>query len=323
MQTCSVCGSERLPASLFCHHCGAADQPEPPAPEPTPEPEPVVVETTLTCPNCRTENPLDARYCAACGYKLFERSQSPDAGREVTPVEPPELEPLPTLADLQERFRREFEERVREVGGKLRAFQQRAVDSDFLETAENRFEQLLLEGSRRTAADRRRHLDRSFADLLDYFFVETAADLAAVTPPAAALTYQDTPLRADNFKKIIQEFLQLDQEKEQHFTDLVRIPEQKLRNARRAFFEVAAEERPLLLFDNSLTGSLRRGFGMTDRALYWKQHFQSAQRVAYSELDTVRAEGRPLKVNGRFFDANRRVNLRMLYLLRKIRREFR
>lgn len=319
VKQCQTCGAERLPASLFCHQCGEADRPEPPVSEP----KRAAVETTITCPNCGTENPLDARYCVRCGHKLFELNQSPDDDRAVTPVAPPELEPLPTLAELQERFRRDFETRVREVNGKLKAYRQRAVDSDFLETAENRFEQLLQEMPRIPAEDRDRRLDDAFSDLLDYFLLETAADLHPVTPPAAALTYQDTSLDAKNLKKIVLEFLQLVTEKEQHFTDFVRIPEPKLRNARRAFFEVAEGERPLLLFDNSLTGSLKKGFGLTDRALYWKQHFQPAHRVAFGELEDLCAEGRPLKINGLFFDANRRVNLRMLYLLRKLRREFR
>ena len=265
---------------------------------------------------------MDSRFCATCGFKLYERDQSPDAGRQVQPIDLPDLEPPPTLADLQNRFRDRFDERVTELGGKLKAYRKRAIESDFLETVENRFEQLIREVSKLEVPRRTRFLEQTFSDLLDYFLIEKCADLNPVQPPTAALTYQDIPAQRDNLLRIIRGYLELDKEKEQHFVDFLTMPQSKLQNASKAFLHASPSETLLLLFDNSLTGSLREGFGFTDRGLYWKQYFQPARSVAFTELVRLQLEGRPLQINGLFFDANRNVNLRMIYLLRKLRADF-
>ncbi len=71
------------------------------------------------------------------------------------------------------------------------------------------------------------------------------------------------------------------------------IPEAKLARASQSYLELAAGEEPLVLFDDTVMGSAKSGFCMTDRRIVWNGGFLSGgtAAVAYRDIrDLVLAD---------------------------------
>lgn len=235
--------------------------------------------------------------------------------------EPPDLEPPPTLRKLQVAFGEMFEWRVRELSPKLDRYRERAVDSGFLETVEQRFPQILADSIPLDPSERRRFIERTFAELMDYFLAAHCADLNPIDLPAAVMRYQGVPVTADNLFRVVYDYLELDREREPFYVDFVKMPTKKLRRAAKSFLFAQPDERILLILDQTLLGSVKEGFAFTDRALYWKPHLEPAASVALIDLQELKRQHDWLRINGKFFHVSRPVNLKMLYLLRKIKRD--
>ena len=234
---------------------------------------------------------------------------------------PPDLEPPPTLRKLQVKFGEMFEWRVKELNPRLNKYRDRAVESGFLETVEQRFPQILTEILPLDPPERRRFVERTFAELMDYFLAGHCADLNPVDLPAAVMRYQGIPVTADNLFRIVYDYLELEREREPFYIDFVKMPTKKLRRAAKSFLFARPEERILLILDQTLLGSVKEGFAFTDRALYWKPHLEPAASVDLVDLQELKREHDWLRINGKFFHVSRPVNLKMLYLLRKIKRD--
>jgi len=72
--------------------------------------------------------------------------------------------------------------------------------------------------------------------------------------------------------------------------------------------------------DQSLLGNLKNGFALTDSGLYWKSLLQPNHAVFFKDLRPVTTEEKSLRINDHFFDAGRRLNLKLALLLEKLRR---
>ena len=101
-------------------------------------------------------------------------------------------------------------------------------------------------------------------------------------------------------------------------TALFGVPIDKLKNAGKFFLFPERDERILLICDQSLLGSCKEGFALTERGLYWKAQLQTARKVAYTALESVRREKDWLLINGDFFHANPSLDLKMMKLLKKL-----
>jgi len=96
------------------------------------------------------------------------------------------------------------------------------------------------------------------------------------------------------------------------------MPINKLKNASQAFLFPAKDEKIMLIADQTIFGSCKEGFAMTENGLYGKAHFESPQKVYYKDIREIKKEQNWIAVNGLFFNINPSVNVKMLKLLRKL-----
>jgi len=109
------------------------------------------------------------------------------------------------------------------------------------------------------------------------------------------------------------------QEKEVVYTDFLVMPMEKLKNASKSFLFPAPKEKILLICDQSLFGSCKEGFAITERALYWKAHLEKPQQLNFENIMQVEKSKEWITLNGFFFNVNPRLNLKMMKLIKKIK----
>ncbi|MCB0641187.1 MAG: hypothetical protein KDC44_06085, partial [Phaeodactylibacter sp.] len=115
------------------------------------------------------------------------------------------------------------------------------------------------------------------------------------------------------------DYLAFEQEPEESvFFNFLQMPVEKLRNAGKSFFFPEKDERIYFLCDQSLLGSLKEGYAMTEKAIYWKAPFEKPRKVLYSNLHNVVREKDWIRINDLFFNATLTLNVRMMKLLKKI-----
>ena len=93
-----------------------------------------------------------------------------------------------------------------------------------------------------------------------------------------------------DIQKMALDFLALEEEQVPVYTDFIKMPVRKLRNASRSFLQPEPEEKIWFICDLSLFGNTKQGFAMTEQALYWKSGLQGKQKVFYHMLRSLRRE---------------------------------
>jgi hypothetical protein len=161
-----------------------------------------------------------------------------------------------------------------------------------------------------------------FEDLLDQFVIRFAQDLCETSYPEAILKYQYAEAGKVSMVQIVLDFLQLEAEGEDFYTDFLRMPVEKLAQASKRFLFPAKDEKILIIVDQSVLGTCKEGYAFTDRALYWKAPLQKPQYAAYTQLRDFRKEQGWITINGHFFNATPAINHRLLRLLSRLRRLF-
>jgi len=74
-----------------------------------------------------------------------------------------------------------------------------------------------------------------------------------------------------------------------------------------------------LICDQSVLGSLKEGFAFTEKAIYWRMHFEPARKVSYENISEIKREKDWITINGHFFNTTNSLNIRILKLLRKLK----
>lgn len=169
------------------------------------------------------------------------------------------------------------------------------------------------------AAELQAGVQDSISQLVDYFMIRHCADLNAIQLPEAILRYQDVSPSQIDLLQMILDYLDFAREKETVYTDFLLMPVEKLKNASQAFLFPAKTERIFLICDQSLFGSCREGFALTEKALYWKAHLEPARAVRYAELSEAKRVENWIVIDSYFFNTNPRLNLKMMKLLYKLR----
>ena len=274
------------------------------------------------CPRCETELPDEARFCYHCGAPQLPPPPPPglrgpqiDWSRELVP-------------QFNEFFLQQFRDRVQKRhGNRIAEYQERLYTASFRETAYRRMETLGLEAEQMRASldwdpeHAERVLAHTVADLLDFFFVQHCTDLNAVALPKAILRYQDNKQwREIDPYRLAMDYLDFADSGTTVYTDFVTMPSRKLKNAGRSFLRAAPDERVLFIVDQSLLGSNKEGYALTDAGIYWKALLQPAHAVLYTELLHLEMKAGHLMINRTFFDAGKTINPRLLMLLEKIKR---
>ncbi|WP_367389348.1 zinc ribbon domain-containing protein [Lewinella sp. LCG006] len=270
------------------------------------------------CPNCQTSLPPEARFCHQCGalqLPSLERAAAPGWDWQA-----------PLVPQAFSRFQERLGERVvcEQNEAQLPQYQERLYESNYRETVQRRLQQWeksiaipLDKSDQHRVLHELRHLSD---DLLDFFFIMHCSDLNRVVLPELLLRYQQLPLEEINLGEMAMTFLDFEHEEERVYTDFVKMPVNKIRNAGKAFLFPEKAEKIWFICDQSLLGNAKKGFAMTEKALYWKSGLQPAQRVYYHKLFALTKEKEWLLINELYFNASPSLNTKMIWLLRRLAR---
>jgi len=285
MRNCQFCDTEILDDARFCHHCGAKVK--------------IPKETRFTeIPLYEAKYPLDFR-------KIKGLSST-----------------------IKQYFIQALDQRIKETQNPKRKkdYMNRLMQSEFQQVFELRARQLAEEAytihiTQKPTVPQEidRLLNKSFDGLLDYFMVKYCQDLNEVNIPDEALKYEGQKKADFDLQKMVVDFLDIKGEEVQVYTDFIKMPLRKLQNASRNFLFPAKDEKVLLVADQTVFGTCREGFALTEDALYWKAHFKEAQKVFYHQIESIKKEKDWLLINGIFFNVNPSVNGKMVFLLNRLK----
>ncbi len=305
MKNCRVCLHALPLKARFCPNCGAK-----------------VESKEQICAYCYTENASGSKFCRQCGKPLGERSIGNDyrilfAGNEEM------FNSLKTyfLGALRQRLKEE--QQVRDYELYLNVFFEPPFTAFFNKNAQNlvRLLKKIDENVEEGKDEQADHLImKTFDALLDHFIIAYCNHLNAISLPGDILRYANVHNLQDvDISSMIMDYLDLESEKEPVYMNFLTMPVDKLKNAIKAFVNTQKQESIFFICDQSVLGSCKEGFAMTNKALYWKAHFQKARMVEYKALESVERKSSWLLINGLYFSVNARLNLKMFKLLKKIR----
>ena len=163
-------------------------------------------------------------------------------------------------------------------------------------------------------------LSFEFFAFIDHFLVLHCKKLHGISLPETLLKYAKTTLREVNLQQMILDYLDFGEEVEKVYTNLMLIPPAKIKNAVESFVFASTKDKIFFICDQTVFGSCKEGFAMTESSLYWKSHFNPPQEVAYRDLKEIKKDAEWINVNGQFFNVNKSINLKMLKLLKRIKR---
>jgi hypothetical protein len=271
------------------------------------------------CHVCRTALPDNARFCYNCG--------APQTAATATPVRRLNYQGNLTQ-QIEEQFFLAFRQRIEEEHSpnQVQQYSEKMYQSGFQEVVQRRAEQLAAQIQAMTPEEKlddtaiNARLENTFEDLLDYFIIHFCKDLNTIKLPEAILSYQGLRWEDINLFQMVMHYLDFASESETVYTDFFAMPMDKLKNASQSFLFADSQERIFFICDQSILGSLREGFAITDRGIYWKAHLEKARAVLFSNLQTIERKKDWITINGAFFNVNQSFNLKLLKLLKKIRR---
>lgn len=271
------------------------------------------------CHVCKTTLPDNARFCFNCGAAQVFAKKTIVQRLDLRGNVPQQIEAQFFMA-----FRQRIEEEHQR--SQLDAYSNRLYESGFQEVVVRRAEQIAFQIAKMEPEEREDDLvlsillENVFEDLLDYFIIHHCQDINQVLLPEAILSYQGLHWEEVNLFQMIMHYLDFANESETLYTDFLEMPLEKLKNAGQSFLFPEKQERIFFICDQSILGSVREGFAMTERAIYWKAHLEKARQVSYSNLRTIERKKEWITINDLFFNVNASVNLKMLKLLKKIKR---
>lgn len=270
----------------------------------------------MQCTSCDSSLPQAAKFCPNCGQPQLTGIKAA--------VKPYFNWEKDLVNQANTRFRKRLEERVKveQDETKLSIYKERLYESNYREVVQRRFEQWKskldqpIEDAKTSVYLKR--LKYLIDDLLDFFFVIHCADINIVVLNEAILRYQQMSGSTIDFDLMAMDFLYFEREEERVYTDFIKLPVKKIKNAAKQFLFPEKDEKIWFICDQSLLGNAKEGFAMTDKALYWKSGLQAAQRVYYHKITSIQKEKEWLLINNLFFNATPSLNTKMIWLLRKL-----
>ncbi len=301
---------------------------------------PTPASPQATCANCGAAVPAGAVFCPNCGHRLgaeedlldleeipVGEAEGPEPEASVPPIVG-ETAPKSEITPLE--LRGELEDRL---GERLSAYFGAEVLPDYLKRYRrdedfHRIRDVSLQGlarylnteavSQKMARRRRRD---TLGELVEYFVVESGRAVHGDELfNQRLLRYQGADWKQVDLFRLVKDYLQLDGRELRVYTDFVTTPPKVLRNATASYLRAGRDERVFFIVDQSLFGSGKHGFALTDSNLYWKNVLQPAGSTTYTTLTFVEMREGHLMIDGQYFDAGRTVNLRVALLLDKLRR---
>lgn len=333
---CPDCSTSLPAAARFCFVCGlpqsepaksgqprshAEDEPEEPLEELILEELPPLAEEPRTpFPESKAEAPAGRDQADSAGEvpnapEKAENAAGSAASSRSNPV---------SVTDLRKAFQGHFQDRVLAYFGERKLKKYLTLmenDTAFLQVRDGSLSSLAkwLEGQ--PAADlARARRQNTFADLVEYFIVETAGSLSGNVLPQRLLRHQSADWKTADLFKLVMDYLDFPSESETVHTDFVAMPARALRNATKSFLHAAKDERVFFICDQSLISQAKNGFAVTDSGIYWKNVLQPAGAATFTTMREPRLEQGHLIIDGQFFDAGGRLNIKVAVLLDRLRR---
>ncbi len=161
---------------------------------------------------------------------------------------------------------------------------------------------------------------RVLGELIEYFIVETASQIHGELFPQKLLRYQGAAWEKTNLFRMVMDYLDFKAVSESVYTDFVTIPPKVLKRASENYLQTSKDETLFFICDQSLFGSGKQGFAMTDAGIYWKNVLQPAGAATYTTIRDLRLNEDHLLIDGQYFDAGEQLNLQTALLLDKLRR---
>jgi hypothetical protein len=270
----------------------------------------------LNCNNCGTVLPEEAKFCFNCGTQVIK-------------VKAKQNEPqiLDVKGDVVQQFNELFfkglekilkEEQDNEL---FQVYSERVYQCGFRDIIQRRAEGLSAKVNQSvfSTVKLNKTVKDLLSELLDFFIIRYCGDLNVVPMPEAILKYHEKGIHFAELFQMALDYLHFDSEDEPVYTDFLKMPVDKLKNAGKSFLFPEPKEKILFICDLSLLGSCREGFSMTEKAVYWKVPMQKARKVLYSELKELKRTEDWVTINGHFFNVNPVLNIRLLKLLKKLK----
>ncbi len=307
MENCTNCKSPLIKDAAFCTACGTK-----------------VDSAYIDCPDCGHENDTTALFCSQCGYELSFINQEAEATKTLNTSDPEALS-----KDLLGYFMRALRRRIvvdhqsQQLEEYLTAFYKTKFNQRFMVAVQQLADEITEQKEDVFAnANQQGHtafIDQRMQGLLDYFIIHDCKDLNDITLPESILKYQNTALVDVDMPMMIEHFFDWKSEEEKIYTDFLVMPLDKLKAASKHFLFPPKNEKIWMICDQSVLGSCKEGFALTQKGLYWKAHFQEPQVVLYEDLKSIEKQQDWILVNDKFFNVNPSVNLKMMYFLRKVK----
>ena len=219
-----------------------------------------------------------------------------------------------------------FEKQIKteQNANKYNAYVDRFEESDFKLSFEFRVKQLAEEVQKirqdqSILKDEASLLNQAFTELIDYFIIRYCEDLNQVQLSERILQYQNIAPESIDLSAMILDYLDFEKEDERVDFDFIKMPMKRLQNASKSFLFPEKGEKIFFICDQSILGSGKEGFAMTEKAIYWKMQFESAQRVYYKNMLSVEPQKDWININEMFFNTNPSLNVKMMKLLKKLK----
>lgn len=308
MSNCHHCTTQLLDKAKFCHNCGTKVNSKP----------------AIPCPSCNTINPSETSYCLQCGTSMEAPISSLDTNYKTTyPLSFKDTKSLP--AQINTHFLKALNRRINidYPSSTFNDYVNIFHESDFKHFFDQKAN-LLAEATYTIHAKQMPSepmdidilLNSHFDRLLNQFLSQYCQKLTGESLPSNPSFYDDSV--SVNSHQMAINFLVPEEQKEKYYTDLETITPIKLQNAKDSFLFAQPDETIFLIYDQTVYGSCREGFALTDKALFWKSHFKQAHQVYFADLKILEKQGSGLNINNLFFDVDSGVNGRVLHYLKRI-----
>ncbi len=311
---CSNCQTTLANGARFCHSCGDK-----------------VIGKPSDCPSCGIQNNGDAKFCAHCGCALSANHNF--VKEDYVPRYNLKFDEVGSLSEqigghffagLKKRLAEEHD--PKKYKDYVSTFYESNFDKKFNLKASQLAEEVYTIHCKQddtVLPEIDSLLDKNFDSLLDHFIILHCKHLNDIEIPEIVLKYENTNKTDVNLEEMIFDYLDIKKEtNEKFYLDFISIPENKIKNAVQSFLFADKKEMVFLLCDQTVFGSCKEGFALTERGIYWKAHFNKAYAVHYENLQEIKREKEWITINGRYFHVNPSFNLKLLKLLKKLKRIF-
>ena len=309
---CNKCHANLEIAAKQCQVCGTK-----------------VVVNTIPCPTCGMLHPAKTGICDHCGY-LFNFKKKPRFYRTKYALDFRESHTL--TAQIYAHFLKALKDRItqeqdlKQWAVYQQCFENSVVQENFNIRAKQLAEECYTIHSQQKAKINQEIdalLEDNFEATLDHFIILYCRHLNEIDLPEAILQYSNASLATVDIPQMILDYLDLQNEPENYYIDFIQMPIAKLKNASQSFLFPQREEKIILICDQTILGSCKEGFALTELGMYWKAHFNEAQQVYFSQLKNIFKEKEWLSINDSFFNVSPALNLKMMKLLKRMKRFYR